>query len=176
MNQASILSHVSKGKKPPQAADGINQGQPGHYSYSQKLLAKRTQKKANQTPVIMYQTDQPRSFTMQNAQNMKNLKQSLESGNQQKLENIMALAQSEEIPGMAGGGSAPGPVNKPGVHSPSQSFNKYTNQPMTQLEHIYAQVGSVSKSSKMKNMNKSPDYEQQINTQLGPRSFVSLTA
>jgi hypothetical protein len=42
MNQASILSHVSKGKKPPQAADGINQGQPGHYSYSQKLLAKRT--------------------------------------------------------------------------------------------------------------------------------------
>ena len=78
---------------------------------------------------------------------------------------------------MAGGGSAPGPINKQGVHSPSQSFNKYTNQPMTQLEHIYAQVNNISKSSKVnKNLNKSPDYESQINSQLGPRSFVSLTA
>ena len=76
---------------------------------------------------------------------------------------------------MAGGGSAPGPVNKQGVHSPSQSFNKYTNQPMTQLEHIYAQVNNITKTTiinKSNLKNKSPDYE----SQLGPRSFVSLTA
>ena len=64
MNQASILSHVSKGKKPPQPTEIINQSQSAHYSYSQKLLAKRTQKKANQTPVIMYHNDLPRNFTM----------------------------------------------------------------------------------------------------------------